>query len=518
MIPEKISFDKWRKMPNGAGVCGATALPQKVLIDSLLAASPGVYWLESPPSSGKTALGQILRSKGWTYVNLQYPGFTIDDQSHEWMGSKCFIDEAQNLDLAQCVIIRGFGALGHCIVCAGTSGAPIPTCPKCESSACKVCTSKKCWQYECSRMHTDVCEAPFYQETISMVIADTPSSRLSIDNLMACPAELTKFLSLFFVGERGICSHIPVSMAAALAEQVGPPLCELTGGLISFIVSILWTLYYDSKVWKSSAPITDAAAHAQAILAAINHPEVVQNLRASRLMVTLKSTERAALVNFVRDRKDVSADDGSSLQKKALLRLVNGQYVPWSPLVFDILSYKLLKDPSRLDCSFDVESCESMMKYIVQNLKETYCDWVLDNSNKEIKHEDEINGAISSILKPATLPVAIHRGPAKRCDKGRYSQVDHAVYWLDGRAPTLIETCLNNVPNHLQRFDAAAGGAYPAAYAFGCGVILVINKTTNPQPLGRSVPTMCQVFHMHAATYVTKRYNGTSRQWEEMML
>lgn len=199
-----------------------------------------------------------------------------------------------------------------------------------------------------------------------MFIADTSSSRFSVDNLMACPVELTKFLSLFFAGGREICSHIPVDMAAALAQQVGPPLFELTGGLISFIVSILRTLYCDSKIWEGSAPITDASAHAQVILAAINRSEVVQNLRASRLMVTLNPEERAALVDFVRDGRDVSVHYGSSLQKKALLRVVNGQYVPWSHLVFDILSYKLLYDPARLDCSFDEKSCAAMMKYLVK--------------------------------------------------------------------------------------------------------------------------------------------------------
>lgn len=135
-------------MPNSTGVCGATVLPQKVFIDFLLAASPGVYWLGATPSSGKTALGQILRSKGWDYVNLQtYSGGTIDDQSLRRIGSstKCFIDEAQNLELAQSEILRCLGTEGHCIVCAGISGAPVPTCPTCSLASCKVCINTKCW-------------------------------------------------------------------------------------------------------------------------------------------------------------------------------------------------------------------------------------------------------------------------------------------------------------------------------------------------------------------------------------
>ena len=78
-----------------------------------------------------------------------------------------------------------------------------------------------------------------------MVIAESESQRFSVDNLAAPEDELETFLALFFCGERDLCSHIPEDMAASLAKKLAPLLVDLTGSLMSFIVTILRKLYYD---------------------------------------------------------------------------------------------------------------------------------------------------------------------------------------------------------------------------------------------------------------------------------
>eukprot|EP00971_Amphidinium_carterae_P334040 6469108-Amphidinium_carterae.1 len=91
-------FDRWAGFPNGEGVLRSSALPNVALRNRIGSSKPGVYWLEAPPSMGKTSLGQILsRHDCFVYMNMQsgrLDGTVI--AAHD----KIFVDEAHELQLA----------------------------------------------------------------------------------------------------------------------------------------------------------------------------------------------------------------------------------------------------------------------------------------------------------------------------------------------------------------------------------------------------------------------------------
>ena len=214
-----MSFTTWLDLPNRTGVRNRTALPQKKLVDRLLSAIDGVYWMESPPSSGKTAIGQILEEvHGWQYLNLHNDNDLklLDALDSDKLKYHCFIDEAQSLALKHTRFLRGAGAKGYCFVCAGVSGAPITSCKECKSTGCRVCI--KCWSYECLG-HNEGCAQGVYEKTISMVVAEEDSRRFTVDNLAACREELEFFLALFFKGSN-LCQHIPPGLAERTLPKV----------------------------------------------------------------------------------------------------------------------------------------------------------------------------------------------------------------------------------------------------------------------------------------------------------
>lgn len=499
-------------MPNGTGVLGATALPQKEFVEELSGTTPGVFWLESPPSTGKTALGQLLvnRDKTWQYLNIQACGSAIKDEALGNISAKCFIDEAQLLTLSNTQVLRGLGAKGYRIICAGISGAPVPACTHDHENNCRVCVD--CWKYACGGSHDYVaCPEPNFQDTISMVITDTPGTRFSVDNLAVKPRELETFLTLFFSGERTLCCHISETLAPAVAQLLAPALIELTGGIMSFIIAILRTIYYVQKMGQTMPTILEADKLAGSFMSLVNRQEVQSVLRNTRLVVNLKDKERHALVAFVRDRTTPEESQGSALCRKALLRKQqDGSYVVWSPLLFDVLTYKLLYDTGHAASSFDSKCLRSLIKFVVSKLQsKTYSDWVFDKSTQRMKHEDEMNSAIASILKLALGHTGYHRGPAKQTANGVYSQVDHAIYWADGRLPTLIESCLADVKGHVERFSADLG-TYTDAYNFASGVVLVVNGTKEPQTPKCTVPTKTHLFHVSVPTFTIKEFTGGS--------
>lgn len=500
-------------MPNGTGVLGATALPQKEFVAELSRTTAGVFWLESPPSTGKTALGQLLVNLDttWQYLNIQACGSAINDEDLAKISVKCFIDEAQLLTLQNTQILRGLAAQGSRIICAGISGAPVPACTHNHAGNCRLCVN--CWKYPCDGSHDIVaCPDPNFQETISMVIADTPGTRFSVDNLAVKPRELETFLTLFFSGERTLCCHISETLAPAVAQLLAPALIELTGGIMSFIIAILRTIYYEQKMGQTKPTILEADKMAGSFMALVNRQEVQSALQNTRLVVNLTEGERRALVAFVRDRTTPEESQGSALCRKALLRKQqDGSYVVWSPLLYDVLTHKLLFDTGHAASSFNSKCLRSLIKFVVSELKsKTYCDWVFDKSTQRMKHEDEMNSAIASILKLALGHTGYHRGPAKQTANGVYSQVDHAIYWADGRRPTLIESCLADVKGHVERFRADLG-TYTAAYNFATGVVLVVNGTKEPQKPKCAVPANTHLFHVSVPTFTIKEF--TDRSW-----
>jgi len=359
-----------------------------------------------------------------------------------------------------------------------------------------------------------------------MVIAEYQHQRFTVDNLKASPAELTNFLKLFFKSEgpdkeSGCCRHIPSELAPAVARMLADGLVELTGGLLSFIITIIRSLYYANACFKGTAKIEDPTSHARDILAKVNDPRVQLDLKKTRLVVVLSGPEQKALVSFIRDKSQhIGVDIAAGLQKKALLRVENGKCVPWSPLVFDILASKLLKDPEHPACTF-TKTVIGLVEYIVESLSGRYRGWVYDEKKYKagsaaarLHHEDEINSAISSILKQALGEEGVHRGPAKKSTKQQYSQVDHAIYWNEHH-PTLIETCLADVPAHVMRFGSSTG-SYPKNYQFGRGIVLVINFVVNPKApdlANGALPTKTDLFHVNVPSFKLKQYKASQKKW-----
>lgn len=309
-----------------------------------------------------------------------------------------------------------------------------------------------------------------------MVIAEDDNRRFTVDNLAASWEELSHFLTLFFEDNEpehrhNLCLHIPRNLASDVARQLAPALISLTGGLMSYIVTAIRTLYFDQKFWSGAPAINNSVDHVREILAMLNHPTVLVALRKVRLSVTVNKDEEQALINFIREYKGseeqqttMDARYFSSLQKKALVRQNSqGGCIPWSPLVFDILAYRLLQEPGHKACSFQVDSVIALITHLVNRIKSDYSNWVYENGR--MKHDDEINSAIASVLKNALGQEAVHRGPAKQRTKGTYLQVDHAIYWLSKLQPTLIETCVSDVPGHVNRFGATTG-TYKRNYDF----------------------------------------------------
>ena len=361
-----------------------------------------------------------------------------------------------------------------------------------------------------------------------MVIAEEDNRRFTVENLAASQEELTHFLALFFADNgppdhrHGLCLHIPQRLANEVARCLAPHLVALTGGLMSYINTSVRTLYYDQKFWRGTETISNPQDHSKEVLAKLNHPTVLAALRQVRLSVALDNAEEQALIKFIREYKvtteqqtTVDARYASSLSKKALIRRNSqGGWIPWSPLVFDILTYRLLQEPGHIACSFNVDSVIDLVTYIVTTLKSVYSDWVYPDENEKLKHEDEINSAIASILKNALGEDGVHRGPAKKTGKKTYSQVDHAIYWNSKDQPTLIETCLADVPGHINRFGAT--GKYKLNYNFGCGVVLVINKTVNPEPPNvpnGAIPTNTYLFHVSIPSYKLAQYFAAGKSW-----
>ena len=251
-------------------------------------------------------------------------------------------------------------------------------------------------------------------------------------------------------------------------------------------------------------------------MAAVNRPEVLSELRASRLTVVLDSGERQALLAFVRDNANKPKPYANALRKKALLRIdEGGRCHPWSPLVFDILTYKLLYEQGHDACRFLEESHDALMTHLAKEIKAKYSKWVWDLPRKQINHDDEINGVIASILKGAIGSSGLHRGPAKQCNKKQYSQVDHAIYWNNNNTPTLIETCLRDLARHVDRFDPAKGGTYSANYRFGVGIILFVSQASNPRTVLSYLPPNTVVFHLSVPSFASKKLDSTTGSWEE---
>ncbi len=504
MARDAPSFDKWVKLPNGEGVLSSTALPFAKLRKDILERGAGLFWLEAPPASGKSSLGHILsRCDKFTYITKQLVAEPVTEGRLPAVeGGRVFIDEAQMLDLREIGTLRGFASSGGVVVCAGISGAPSPTCPRCSLPSCRVCIS--CLKYECGKEERGgqpCCGRPDMQETISMVVADSAERRHSIDSLRADEMELTRFLQLFLDG----CQE-PIAIVddekVTIAAEMGRALLDWTGGAMGLITNILRHIFLVQKPFKTRALTADT------FRGYLLSRDTFDAVKSCRMTVTLSTIAYDGLVQFLRQGVIPSEEVLIILRKKALLRRgADGYIEAWSPLVCELLCYKLFETEDHPECSFSGH--EQMITFAVKQLETKFRSWVLDRDDR-LKHEDEINAAIAWVLKSRLGRGAHHAGPAKHTHEGTYMQVDHAIWWATEK-PWLLEVCLTQPASHCARFGDA--GSYKH-YDFGRGIVLWISTATSPTTK-LDVPDNCSAYHVHVPAFTINRWSG--EVWESLV-
>jgi hypothetical protein len=455
--------------------------------------------LEAPAASGKTSLGQMLQLfDGFRVINKQS---LADDVTQNDLRRRVFVDEAQLLNLREIELLRGVGddPIGNVIVCAGVSRHPTPHCPRCQS--CDLC--RTCLKHRCGHLNDD-CTHQQWIDTLSMVICDSPSRRFTVDELRVEAAEVTTFLELFlgsdskptFTGDPG-----------ELAKEMTTALMEQTGGAAGLLVHILREFFTGQNPVFKGRELT-AADFSKALLT----QDTFKRVQELRLAVHFADYDKAAsdaLLKFMRTGREPDDAEFETLQKKALLRRdeASRRIVPWSPLVHDVLWFKLFAAKDHEACPFS--TVEEMVRFLVGKLAHTeFKDWVL-NSDGKLEHEDSVNGAIAWLLKSHLPKGARHVGPAKKSTAQVYMQVDHEIRWGDGKL-WLLETCLKNPAEHCDRFDAEKG-TY-TAYRFSEGVVLWISDTNEPRSCV-NVPSSCAAFHVSAPLFKIRKWDVDRQQW-----
>jgi len=233
-----VSFLTWTRLPNGCGVQGCTVVPYLGLVKKLIESAPSVYWLQSPPSSGKTALGNILQKRNWKYVEADF-----FDQSaiHELTPQDkfCFIDEAHQLDKKSLFLLRRLAGKGSIIVCASDAQVPSPYCPDCEQRSCKVCMN--CWSYACSS--DKCCNKKHLVDASYLNVADSLLHRMNAEALCVTKYELEYYLQLFLHHDRHYAADESLKMA--MAKSLASVLWDYCGGLMCHVVTVMQQVFAD---------------------------------------------------------------------------------------------------------------------------------------------------------------------------------------------------------------------------------------------------------------------------------
>jgi hypothetical protein len=457
-----IYFDKWHSFPNGQGVNFHTALPLVALRRRITERGSGVIWMEAPPSSGKTSVGQILAfADGFNYSCCDAKDIEqtfINDLRNV---KRIFIDEAQRLSLISISQLRTFADSDALIVCAGTSSAPSPTCSICMTT-CSVCTH--CHSRGCqSLIKCTKAESHHYVSTISMVVAETPENRILVESLHVAKEELETFLNLMFLG----AMDVP-RLGAEDTGFVADILIDYTGGALGVtMILIRYVFNGDEKPFKTEFALKN-------FLEYVYGPKTFLHvLNSTRLNVTA-SVDSDAIKALLLNKLDCISDmQRESLRKQGLVKRVQGTFKPTSRLMTDVLWSKAFIQPDHKQWAFN--SVETLVEYVVSSLASER-DLII-NEKGELLHEDAINACIGYVLKNSVpkLDGCGHVGPYKSTSlmKGvAYKQVDHALLGLPECPVIVWETCLRDTVDHCKRFQ----GEY-RVYQFTHGIIFSMSAS-----------------------------------------
>jgi hypothetical protein len=459
-----VYFDKWHSFPNGQGVNHHTALPLVALRHRITERASGLIWMEAPPSSGKTSIGQILAfADGFKYCNVAKTlesSATSRSLSHLEGAIRIFIDEAQELTVLSLGQLRAFADGGSLIICAGVSSAPSPLCTFCNVTSCFLC--KKCQNRQCQRL-TCVKGEHHFVPTISKVVADTPENRIFVESLHVEKMELELFLSLMFGG----ALDVP-RLGLEDISRVADILIEYTGGALGLTMILIRHVFNgDEKPFKTAFTLKTFLTYVY------GSKTFLHVLNSTRLNVTAgvdSDTMKALLLNKLDSISDVQRE---SLRKQGLVKRADGIFQPTSRLMTDVLWSKAFIQSDHKQWAFN--SVETLVEYVVDTLATERA--LLINERGELLHEDAINACIGYVLKQSvpSLTGCGHIGPCKSTSLKKYveyQQVDHALLGLP-ECPTVIwETCLRDAFEHCKRFEVDY-----RVYGFTHGIIFSMSAS-----------------------------------------
>ena len=221
----KVYFDEWQGFPNGTGCINHTAMPLKSIRESIrnALAKKQLLWVEAPPCSGKTCLGQLLEQcDGYRLHvaelddNLQ----NVGENHGPWV-----IDEAQRISVTGRIHLRNILQKGTKVICLGVSGVNT-ICPNGDS--CEICAS--CDTFKCD--HSNDCTNPKYVNTVSLSLTGIEcSERITCDKLLASDEELTHYIQLAVNGN----ALQEVRDASVVAKEI----IKVCGGAPGYVVTVL---------------------------------------------------------------------------------------------------------------------------------------------------------------------------------------------------------------------------------------------------------------------------------------
>jgi len=324
-----IAFHTWKRLPNGCSVQGCTVVPYQNLVKKLNDSASAVYWLQAPPSSGKTAVGNILQARGWKYVEADF----FDPSAIEELKPDdkfCFVDQAHQLDKKSLFLLRRLAGKGSVIVCASETRPPSPHCPDCQQRSCKICMG--CWSYACTT--SPCCKKKLLVDPTCLSVADSPSHKLGIEALRVSKEELESYLQLYLKEDKDMTAEL----ATTMTQMMAPLLFDHCGGLMCHIVTVLQHLSTSGFGGESEMSLGSQMAKR------MREVEFLEDLIQSRFFSTLSEDELSKLQVLLNQGQQPSPRVAQELRSKGILRKTADGYVAFCPLVSSVFVHHFLRN------------------------------------------------------------------------------------------------------------------------------------------------------------------------------
>jgi hypothetical protein len=465
--------------PIGKGVRGCTALPMMNIHERILRRRKGVVWVEAPPLSGKTSLGQILKfCHGFTCVccdgKIEAVTESLKTDRHH-----LFVDEAQRLSIPELARLREL-ATDRLIVCAGVSGVPAQPCREeaCRDKVGSDCNfvCQKCREPRCHS--SSACHHEWFNST-SLILLDPDDDRIHVDEFVVDRAELVRFLQAI---RKTPWNMEVTALERGDADTISDAVLAFTGGVVGYTMAVISVVLHNkNKLFESKFEV-------QVFLKSMYSNVTFTQLDSDRLP-DCEVEMRQPIVEFLRDHKQPEKRIGELMRKRGWVRFNDHRYERSSPFVFELMyrhfflnraehhktatPFTTLSTTITMDPSKGIQDVKTVgaIESVLQRMRR---DHVVDTAGGML-HEDEINGTIAYFLKDSLTANEVHMGPAKRTKGDTYAQVDHELSGTVFGGAMLIEVCCRDIRKHCDRFTT---GVYSTVYHFNCAVVLNFSTTS----------------------------------------